>query len=343
MLKIDLRSDTVTRPSEAMRQAMANAQVGDDVFGEDPTVNRLQEKAAEILGKEAALYVPSGTMANQVSLAVHANPGHEVICESWAHCFRFEGAAGAAVSGLSFFPLPGRRGIITAAQVAEAVQAGNVHYPVSRLVTIENSHNRGNGAVYPLSVIREIKEVADANGLAMHLDGARMFNACLAGGYEPAELAASFDTVSFCLSKGLGAPVGSMVVGGKELIAKALRIRKRLGGGMRQAGILAAAGLYALENNRAGLADDHRRAKRLAAGLAELKGAAIDPADVETNIVIFDVAQSGLSVPQAVAALAEKGVGVVPFGGSNLRAVTHLDVNDADIEEALKVFAEVLG
>jgi threonine aldolase len=340
---VDLRSDTVTVPDEGMRRAMAQAEVGDDVFGEDPTVNRLQERAAELLGKEAALYVPSGTMANQVSLRILTRPGDEVICDQWAHLFRFEGGAAAVLSSLSFFPLPGERGLLSPEQVATAIQGDNIHFPVSRVVTLENTHNRGCGAVYPMETIRAVAKTARDHDLKLHLDGARMFHACTAGGYSPVELASVFDTVSFCLSKGLGAPVGSMVVSSQELIKEAVRVRKRLGGGMRQAGILAAAGLYALEHNLDRLEEDHRRAKRLALGLAEMGGLSLNPDEVETNIVIFDVTPSGMDSAQALDRLQKEGVRVVPFGGNNLRAVTHLQISDKDIDIALSAFNRVFA
>ena len=343
MEKVDLRSDTVTRPDEGMRRAMAQAEVGDDVFGEDPTVNRLQEYAAELLGKEAALFVPSGTMANQVCLRILTSPGDEVICDLAAHNFRNECAGGAVLSGLSFYPLPGDRGRISADQVAAAIQPENVHLPISRVVAIENTHNRGNGSVYSLSSIRAIAKVTRAHGLSLHLDGARLFHACLAGGYSAQNLAAPFTTVSICLSKGLGAPVGSLVVSSAERIKAAIRVRKQLGGGMRQVGVLAAAGLYALEHNIDRLAEDHARAKRLALGLAGMKGLSLDPAEIETNIVIFDISPSGLSVPEAVAAAEAEGVRLVPFGGTDLRAVTHLDVDDAGIDRALSGLARVFA
>ncbi len=342
-LRIDLRSDTVTKPDQGMRRAMAAAEVGDDVFGEDPTINRLQERAAGLLGKPAALYVPSGTMANQICLALLAGPGQEVICDRDAHCYRHEGGAGAALWGLSFYPLPGRQGILSPEHVAAAVQPPNVHFPQSKVVALENTHNRGNGAVYSLAQIDAIAEVAREQGLYMHLDGARMFNACAAAGYSPVDLAAPFDTVSFCLSKGLGAPVGSMVVSSSERIDLARRIRKRLGGGMRQAGILAAAGLYALEHNLERLAQDHARARRLAQGLAGLAGVRLDPAEVQSNIVILDIGPSGLAPAEAAARLAQKGVGLIPFGPSSLRAVTHLQISDQDIDDALAAAGEVLG
>jgi len=341
MLTIDLRSDTVTRPDEGMRRAMAGAEVGDDVFGEDPSVNRLQEKAADLLGREAALFVPSGTMANQVCLRLLTRPGDEVICDRTAHLFRFEGGAAAVLSGLPFNLLDAERGLLSPEMIAAAIKPDNVHLPVSRVVALENTHNYGGGAVYPLEKIRAIQDLARDRGLALHLDGARMFNACAAADYTPVELAAGFDTVSFCLSKGLGAPVGSMVVSSRENIDEARRVRKRLGGGMRQAGILAAAGLYALEHNLDRLAEDHARARVLARGLADLPGVAVDPARVETNIVVMDISGTGRSNEEAVSRLAGRGVGVVPFGPGRLRAVVHLEIGDQDIEDALAAFRQV--
>ena len=341
MLKIDLRSDTVTKPSVPMRSAMAEAEVGDDVFGEDPSINRLQQIAAEMLGKEAALFTPSGTMANQICLRLLTRPGDEVICHQWAHLYRFEGSAAQTLSGLSFFPIPHPRGILSPDLVKPAILESNIHYPVTRVLALENTSNKGNGAVYPLEKVKELAQLARENGLYLHLDGARMFNACLAGGYSPKELASSFDTISFCLSKGLGAPVGSMVVSTRENIEKAIRIRKRLGGGMRQAGFLAAAGIFALENNIDRLARDHERAQKLARALAELKGVLIDPSDIQTNIVIFDITPSGLSPEQALSRLGQLGLGVVPFGGNLLRAVLHLEISDQDVEEAISILQEV--
>jgi threonine aldolase len=343
MIRIDLRSDTVTKPDEAMRRAMATAEVGDDVFGEDPTVNRLQEVAARMLGREAALFVPSGTMANQICLRLLTRPGDEVICDQTAHLVRFEGGAAAVLSGLPVNLIEADRGILDPEAVEAAIRPDNVHLPVSRVVALENTHNYGGGAVYPLQTIRAITGLATDRGLSLHLDGARMFNACAAAGYGPAELAAGFDTVSFCLSKGLGAPVGSMVVSSRENIDQARRVRKRLGGGMRQAGILAAAGLYALEHNLDRLWEDHDRAGRLARGLAELKGVRLDPDRVETNIVVFDLAPGGPDQEETIGRLADRGVGVVPFGPGRLRAVTHLMINDRDIDDALAAFREVLG
>ncbi len=343
MIKIDLRSDTVTKPDDGMRRAMAAAEVGDDVFGEDPTVNRLQETAAALLGREAALFVPSGTMANQVCLRLLTRPGDEVICDRMAHVFRAEGGAAAVLSGLPFNLVEAERGLLGPETIAAAIHLDNVHLPVSRLVALENTHNFGGGAVYPLATIETIIDLVRSRGMALHLDGARMFNACAAAGYGPVELARGPDTVSFCLSKGLGAPVGSMVVSSRENIDLARRIRKRLGGGMRQAGILAAAGLYALEHNRDRLPEDHARARRLAEGLAEMKGVRLDPARVETNIVVFELTPGGLEPAEASSRLKALGVGVLPFGPGLMRAVTHLMISDRDIDDALRAFREVLG
>ncbi|MEW5723024.1 MAG: low-specificity L-threonine aldolase [Thermodesulfobacteriota bacterium] len=340
---VDLRSDTLTKPSPGMRRAMAEAVVGDDVFGEDPTVNELQEKAAALLGHEAALFVPSGTMANQVALNVLTRPGEEVIVEAGAHTFMYEAAAASVISSVQYRPLPGRRGLITAGQVEEAVRpVGDPHQPPTRVVGIENTHNRGGGTVYPLETIAAIRAVADRHGLLMHMDGARLFNACRASGLAPAAYARHFETVSFCLSKGLGAPVGSLLVSSRDRINRALRVRKMLGGGMRQVGILAAAGLYALEHNVDRLGEDHDNAQVLARGLAAIEGLEIDPAEVETNIVIFRVTRPGLDPAGLCAHLATRGVLVLPFGPDRIRAVTHLDVDRAGVERAVETAAEVL-
>jgi threonine aldolase len=336
--RIDLRSDTVTRPSPAMRKAMARAEVGDDVFGEDPTVNRLQERAAERMGKEAALFVPSGIMANQLAVRLLTHPGDEVIIEAQAHIFHYEAGAGAALSGIQFYPLPGRRGILEAGLVTDAIRTDEYYLPPTRLICLENTHNRGGGAIYPLGKIRTIAKVARSRGVAMHLDGARIFNASVASGISPAAYARPFDTVSFCLSKGLGAPVGSMICTSKDRLPLLRRLRRMFGGGMRQAGILAAAGLYALEHNIKRLAEDHAHAKKLAGALADLPGVAINPDLVETNIVIFDISKTRYSPPQAVEALKKKGVLVVPFGKTLLRAVTHLDISAKDIDKAIEGF-----
>ncbi|MFH1139023.1 MAG: low-specificity L-threonine aldolase [Pseudomonadota bacterium] len=340
---IDLRSDTVTRPTPGMREAMFKAAVGDDVFREDPTVNALEEKAAARLGKEAALFVTSGTMANQIAIKILTQPGDEVIVEEGAHPFMYEAAAAGIISSVQLRPLPGKRGLLSPAQILDAIRPDDVHHPPTRLVCVENTHNRGGGAIYPLGLVEEIAVGAKGRGLFLHLDGARLFNACVASGRSPAEYARWFDTVSFCLSKGLGAPVGSLLVGGRDLMAKARRWRKVLGGGMRQAGFLAAAGLYALDNQVERLAEDHGNAGFLAQGLAEIEGLTINPDEVETNIVIFRVAKKGLTAPALVEGLKKEGVLMLAVGPDRIRAVTHLDVDRAGMETALKKTAGIMA
>lgn len=340
---MDLRSDTVTKPTQGMRKAMAEAEVGDDVFEEDPTVNLLQEKAAELLGKEAALFVASGTMANQVSIRTHTLPGDEVIIEADSHPVLSEVAAAAALSGVQFRTLHGSRGILKAEQVAEAVRLPDIHRPVSRLVCLENTHNFGGGTIYPLEEILRIRQVAQRHNMAMHLDGARLLHACVAKDISPGQYAQPFDSVSLCLSKGLGAPVGSIIAGSRDFITRARKNRKMFGGGMRQAGILAAAGLYALEHHVERLAEDHANARVLAEALAELPGISLDPKHVETNIVIMDISLSGMEPHQVQAKLREMGVLVLPFGKGRLRAVTHLDVDRKGIQRAIEAFRKVFG
>lgn len=339
--RIDLRSDTVTRPTAAMRKAMAEAEVGDDVFGEDPTVNRLQERAMERLGKEAALFVPSGIMANQLAVRLLTRPGDEVIIEAEAHIFHYEAGAGGALSGIQFYCLSGSRGILEANQVADAIRTDEIYLPPTRLICLENTHNRGGGTIYPLDKIHAVARIAKNRGVAMHLDGARIFNASIASGIPAAEYAAPFETVSFCLSKGLGAPVGSMICTTRDRLPLLRRLRRMFGGGMRQAGILAAAGLYALDHHVERLANDHANARTLATALADLPGISINPDHVETNIVIFDISKTRYSPPRAVEALKKEGVLVVPFGKTLLRAVTHLDVSAEDIGKAIEIFNNV--
>jgi threonine aldolase len=340
---IDLRSDTVTRPTPAMRKAMAEAEVGDDVFGEDPTVNALQEKVAKILGKEAALFVPSGTMANQLSIKSHTQPGDEVIIEASSHPYNFEGGAGAALSGIQFQCLKGVRGILDAYQIEDAIRPADHHFPVTRLVCLENTHNRGGGSIYPLEKMAEIYRLIKSKGLLLHLDGARLWNASVATGIKPHEYAQWADSVSVCLSKGLGAPIGSLVASSKPFIDCVHRFRKMFGGGMRQVGIIAAAGIYALGHHLERLKEDHQNAKRLAVGLKEFKGVSVDPKHVETNIIIFDVADTGMTGSQVAEAMKKEGVLIHPFGKTQIRLVTHLDVDAEDIEKALKTFEKVLG
>ncbi|MHB8416494.1 MAG: threonine aldolase family protein [Myxococcales bacterium] len=336
---LDLRSDTVTKPGAGMRKTMAEAEVGDDVFGEDPTVNRLQERVAELLGKEAALFLPTGTMANQVAIGAQVSPGDEVICDQGCHAANYEGGALAALWGAQIRGLPGKRGLIEPAQVEEAVRPANDHHPRTRLVEVENTHNRGGGTVYPLAQVQAVALVARRHGLKLHLDGARLWNACVASGVAPSAYAACADSVSVCLSKGLGAPAGSLVAGDRELVASARRLRKRLGGGMRQAGVLAAAGLYALDHHRERLAQDHENARRLAQAMAEIPGLRVELETIETNLIFAEVIREGWSAPRTVAALREQGVLAGEAGGQRLRLVTHLDFPASAVPEAARRIA----
>ena len=340
---VDLRSDTVTRPTLGMRRAMADAEVGDDVFGDDPTVNRLQERVAELLGKQAALFVPSGTMANQTAIRAHTEPGDEIIAHADSHVYLFEGGAPAALAGCSMRLLTGRRGMFDAEQVRDAVRKIDSHYPRTRLVVIENTHNRGGGSVWPVERVAAIRKVADEFGLRVHMDGARLMNACVASGRTPREYAAQVHTVSMCFSKGLGAPVGSAVAGDGETIARVHRFRKMFGGGMRQAGILAAAALFSLDHHVERLAEDHTNARKLANALAEMPGLVTDPAEVETNIVFFDVDASLGTAADLCDALHARGVWLHAIGPRRVRAVTHLDVSTADIDRAILVFRNALA
>jgi threonine aldolase len=334
---VDLRSDTITRPSPEMRRAMAEAEVGDDVFGDDPTVNRLQEKVASLLGKEAAIYVPSGSMANQTAIRAQTQPGDEIIAHADSHIYHYEAGAPAGLSGCSLRLVSGDRGLFCAADVQAAIRLRDSHFPQSALIVVENTHNRGGGSIWPIDPIAEIREVADESGLRMHLDGARLMNACVATGRSPSEYARYFDTVSICFSKGLGAPVGSAVAGAAETIKRVHRFRKMFGGGMRQAGIVAAGALYALEHNVDRLAEDHANARRLASALTDMPGVAIDPGNVETNIVYFDVDEALGSARALCEALNERDVWMLPIGPQRVRAVTHLDVSRDGIEYAISV------
>ncbi len=339
---IDLRSDTVTRPTPAMRRAIAVAEVGDDLFGDDPTAQRLQSMVAERLGKEAALFVPTGTMANEIAIKLHTQPSDEVLCEADSHIFHYETGAAALLSGVTLSMIVGERGQITPEQVRAARRPDSFHSPRSRLLVIENTHNHAGGTVWSPRDLSAIAAAGRAEGLRLHLDGARLWNAAIATGRSVAELAAPFDSVSVCLSKGLGAPVGSLIAGSHSLMEEALRWRKLFGGAMRQVGILAAAGLHALEHHVERLIDDHRRAQRFADVAAAL-GFTIAGAPVESNIVIFDVAALGLEVSDVVADLAREGVRVNGFGGTRVRAVFHLDIDDAAAEAAGEALKRVAG
>ena len=340
---IDLRSDTVTKPAPGMREAIANAEVGDDVYGEDPTVNRLEQLAAELLGKEAALFVPTGVMANQLCVRLHTRPGDEVIVESTAHIIRYEGGSASSLSGVQMCCVPGVRGILDPHQVAAAIRPRDVHNPPTRLLCLEQTHNSGGGSVYPLTRIQELVALARKNGLALHLDGARLFNAVAATGVTAAEYARLFDTVSFCLSKGLGAPIGSMIVADHDRVAQLRRLRKVFGGGMRQVGIVAAAGIYALKHHITRLKDDHAHAKRLAELLQSIPSVSVDPNQVETNIIIFKVREDTRSTAELVAELKKAGVLLNAVGECTFRVVTHLDISTQDIEEAGRIFHKVFA
>jgi threonine aldolase len=340
---IDLRSDTVTRPTSEMRAAMIAAEVGDDVFGEDPTVNRLEERLATLLGKEAALFVPSGTMSNQICVKAHTQPGDELLCEAGCHIYQFEVGGPAVLSGVTCRTIEGDHGILDVSQLADKVRPVNDHLVRTRLVCLENTHNRGGGRIFPLEKIEAISAWARRNGLAMHLDGARLWNAIVATGIASREWARHFDSVSVCFSKGLGAPVGSALAGPRDLIVRARKIRKLFGGGMRQAGILAAAALYALEHHIDRLADDHRHARIIADAIARTPGLRLDPPDVETNILFFHVDPDLGTARDAAAVLKQAGVLVHPTGPRTIRICTHLDVSSADAEQAAETIRQKLG
>ncbi|MBI4734924.1 MAG: aminotransferase class I/II-fold pyridoxal phosphate-dependent enzyme [candidate division NC10 bacterium] len=340
---VDLRSDTVTKPTPEMRRAMAEAEVGDDVFGEDPTVNRLEAAAAERLGKEAGLFVVSGTMGNQASLMAQTQRGDEVILDESSHIFNYEVAALVVLSAVQPRTLRGHFGILDPEEIRRAIRPPNIHAPRNTLIAVESSHNRGGGTCYPPETLREIRRIATANGMAVHLDGARIFNASIATGTPVRELAAQADSVTFCLSKGLGAPVGSVVVGTRAFIDRARRARKMFGGGMRQAGILAAAGVVALETMVDRLREDHENARVLAEGLASLPGIVIDLSRLQTNIVIFNVKRKDLDAPGLIVKLAEHGIKAFATTPDSIRMVTHKDVDRAGILRTLEVLRTILG
>jgi threonine aldolase len=339
---IDLRSDTVTKPTPAMRAAMSAAEVGDDVYHEDPTINRLEERVAAMLGKEAAVYVPSGTMSNQIAVKTHTQPGDELICETHCHIYNNEAGGPAALSGVTCRTFEGDFGILDLTQLDGKIRPNNEHQVRTRLVCLENTHNRGGGRVFPLEKIHAISAWTHTNHLLLHLDGARLWNAMVATGIPAVEWCKPFDSVSVCFSKGLGAPVGSALCGSKEFIARARRVRKLFGGGMRQAGILAAACLYALEHHIDRLADDHRNARVIAQAIADTPGLRLTPPDVETNLIWFE-ADADLGTAAAIAeALKKRGVLVSASGRQALRACTHLDVSAAQAEQAAEAIRQAV-
>jgi len=337
---IDLRSDTVTRPSAAMRQAMATAEVGDDVLGDDPTVKELERRIAGLFEREASLFVPSGTMANQIALNVQSRPGWELLCERECHVVNYEAGAPVLHSQLLVNLITTERGMITAEMIRNLIRPKNIHCPETKMVALENTHNHHGGTILPQDEILRVREVCSEFGLVLHLDGARIWNVHVATGMSLPELTRPFDSMTCCLSKGLGAPIGSMVVGSAEFIEKCRRRRKILGGGMRQVGIIAAAGLYALEHNIIRLAEDHANARYLAERLSAIPALRIDMSRVQTNIILVELV-SGLSAEQALARMRSVGVLAVQFGPNTLRLVTHLDVSRADCEEAVARLTEL--
>ncbi len=338
-LIVDLRSDTVTKPTPEMRRAMAEAEVGDDVLGDDPTVIRLQERVAELLGKEAACFMPSGTMANQSAIRAQTEPGDEILAHPDSHIIHYETGAPAALSGCMIRPVPGERGQYSAADLERLIRDESVHSPRSRLVIVENTHNRGGGSVWPMERVTEVAGVARRAGLRLHLDGARLWNACAASGHEPRDYARHFDTVSTCFSKALGAPAGSTVSGDRATITRVHRIRKMLGGAMRQSGVLAAAALHALDHHRDRLPEDHANAKFIAEGLAQIKGLSVKPGEVETNIVYVGVDPSVGSAADYCARVRAAGVLVLPTAPQYFRVVLHLQAPRPLLERAIRVFA----
>ena len=338
---IDLRSDTVTKPSEKMRAAMAQAEVGDDVYSEDPTVNRLEQRAAEIFGKDAALFVPTGTMGNSIAIKLHTRHGEEVICEARSHVVDWELSMMAWFSGCLARVIHSEDGILTWGQIEPALRAKGPHNAPTTLVCLENTHNMAGGTTYPLEAIDEVCRQAHNRGLKVHIDGARIFNASAASGVPVSRIAREADSVMFCLSKGLGAPVGSMLLGAARDIEEGRLYRKRLGGGMRQAGVLAAAGLVALEDSPPRLHLDHDNARYLASRLAEIPGIEIESHNVRTNIVIFDISRLGISTLEFSRELKARGVLAGGIGAARMRIVTHLDINPCDCERAAEALAEV--
>ncbi|MFC1532025.1 low-specificity L-threonine aldolase [Thermodesulfobacteriota bacterium] len=338
---IDLRSDTITKPTTAMRQAMAEAEVGDDVFGDDPTVKELERRTAEILGKDEAVFVPSGTMANQVAIRCHTQPGDEMLLDAESHMYWYEAGGSAALSGVICSVLPGVRGIFSAGDVSAALRPKDIHFPPTKLLAVENTHNRGGGSIWPIDRIREVCGTARDTGVRTHLDGARLWNASVATGTSESEYACHFDSVSVCFSKGLGAPVGSAIAGNPEFVDRARRFRKQFGGGMRQAGIIAAGALYSIIHHRERLAEDHANAQQLARGLSEIPGIQVNCDDVDTNMVYFEVERR--SAAQVAKRLKELDVLVLPTGERTIRAVASLAVDADDIAKAIDTAREIMS
>lgn len=340
---VDLRSDTVTKPTDEMRQLIATAKVGDDVLGDDPTIIALQNMISELLGKEAALFVPSGTMSNAIAIRTHTKPGDEIITESTSHIYIYEGGGYAALSGCSVALVPGKLGIMTPEDVEKAIRKSDGslgHFPNGSLVCVENTSNRGGGTCYSQENLDAIAKVAHQNDCAVHMDGARLFNAAIATGTTPARIVRDYDSISICLSKGLGSPVGSLLVGSSEFIAQAHRWRKMFGGGMRQAGVIAAAGIYALEHNISRLDDDHKRANKLASAINEMEMFSVNIEGVQTNMVYIEI-NGDLNANQVVEKLAEHDVHVLALGDNLLRAVTHIHITDEDINKSINAFKTI--
>ena len=339
-IEVDLSSDTVTKPTQDMRRFMCEAEVGDEQKYEDPTVNLLQEMVAELLGKEAALFLPSGTMCNEIALRVHCRHGEEMLAHASAHPIHFESGGPAALAGVNVRSLDGPRGQYDAATLEAAIRPDNRHMPRSRLVWVEQTSNLGGGSIWPLAKVREVTAVARRRGLSTHMDGARLMNAVVASGVPAQEWAAPFDSAWIDFTKGLGAPVGAAIAGSRDFIAEAWRLKQQMGGAMRQAGIIAAGGIYALHHHVKRLAEDHANARRLAEGLAALPGVSLDPATVETNLVFFDVT-GAIDAPKAVAGLLARGIRMGALGPRTIRAVTHLDVSAADVDKTLAAAREI--
>jgi threonine aldolase len=339
---IDLRSDTVTKPSSSMRTAMASAEVGDDVFLEDPTLNRLQERAAEIFGREAALYVPSGTMGNLICLMALARPGQEVICEEAGHTYNYEMAGMCSIAGLLPRVIAGQDGILSWESIRRGIRPKVYYRPQTAVISLENTHNMAGGTVYPTALVEEICDKAHEAGIFVHMDGARIFNAATYLGEDVAAMTRKCDSIQFCLSKGLGAPVGSLVVGSREFVERCRSIRKMLGGGMRQAGVLAAAGLVALEDGPKRLLMDHENAKHLARGLASIPGITVNVEKVQTNIVIFSLEGSGMQSADFISELRNRNILVLPVDDIRVRMVTHLELDRAAIDRAIEAASEIM-